>query len=92
MRAAQSPADPAQILSTPEPELILPPIRALGVLVTALTAFVLAAIIAAHLVAGARSGATGQPAGQAPARPTAASGAGLRPAYPYSDPATIGLY
>ena len=78
MRAAQSRS---------EPELILPPLRAVAILVTGLTAFFLAAIFAAHLVAGARPPAhAGTPTATGP------DGSHLPAPYPYTDPSTIGLY
>lgn len=81
MRAAQSPS---------EPELILPPLRATAIVVTGLTGFILAAIFAAHLVAGVRPAAGPQAGSALPAAPQ--DGTHLQAPYPYTDPATIGLY
>jgi len=92
MQAAVPSSSPNQAAESAEAELILPPLRTVAVLVTGITGFLLAAIFAAHWVAGpgraSPANRTEQGRIVAPARGEDRRDA----AYPYTDPATIGLY
>ena len=75
-----------------ESQLLLPPLRATASIITMLAAFLLVAILAAHLAAG--DARPYPPEGKPGPAALAASGNGLAEniVYPYSDPATVGLY
>ena len=85
MRYVKSAAD-----SATDPELLLPPLRTTATIITMLTAAFLVVIILAHLALG-DPGIAGRTASRTSA-PSADSRTARAASYPYTDPATIGLY
>jgi hypothetical protein len=83
MRAAKSQS---------ETELLLPPLRATATIVTMLAAFLVAVVLAAHVASGDWRSAPGAAAPDRAASVAAAEVPQRSVAYPYNDPATIGLY
>jgi hypothetical protein len=75
-----------------EPQLLLPPLLAVAPLVTALTSFMIAAIVAARMLVGDSEVQPGVQGAQGPATTPIRQPLPGETRYPYSDPTTIGLY